>query len=438
MPDNTDEMLFCREIRAAMESELNFTGIAVYQYGMKLAEFNGDMELYDESDRLNSLCAGDVDEALRACEYGGGTYEFKPALDALIEQYGLERVSFVLACEVNYDSIFGRYPDELYKWAREMSNSEHYGSYGIRTRPNVLVGLIAELQARTGELSKQHRYAEELTKAEMIKLIMADIVRRDPEYPTRGLEEIEKNMRRKSIEDVRNDYYFYFPNEKTKMLNNEPGLETETQHKRLYVDMDGTLAVFNIVDDMTPLYQEGYFAGLHPQENAIDAIKIIMRERSDIEVYSLSAYLHDSPHALAEKNGWLDAFLPEIEADNRVFVPCGSDKAAYIESGVKQNDFLLDDFTQNLNAWEQGGGTGLKLLNDINNTRGTWQGNKTRFDNTPREIADKLKVVIDGIGTVKDKNPKRRDNFHLYEQNGYSKKNLGGREMAKQSNKKKN
>ncbi|MEM5780313.1 MAG: hypothetical protein AAGU02_04105, partial [Lawsonibacter sp.] len=35
---------------------------------------------------------------------------------------------------------------------------------------------------------------------------------------------------------------------------------------RLFVDMDGTLAVFHPVAELDALYEPGYFAGLEPQE----------------------------------------------------------------------------------------------------------------------------------------------------------------------------
>jgi 5'(3')-deoxyribonucleotidase len=183
----------------------------------------------------------------------------------------------------------------------------------------------------------------------------------------------------------------------------------DTKRKRLFVDMDGVLAVFNKVDNMSELYKEGYFLKLSQQEKVITAIKIIKQEHPNLEVYTLSAYLHDSPYALTEKNAWLDTYLPEINISNRIFVPYGSDKTAYVEGGVSKNDYLLDDFTNNLVAWELDGGNGIKLLNDINNTRGTWQGNKISFNNAPRILADKLINVLRDALMIKDANPRRRD-----------------------------
>ena len=72
--------------------------------------------------------------------------------------------------------------------------------------------------------------------------------------------------------------------------------------KRLFVDMDGTLAVFTPVDELETLYEQGYFLNLQPHENVVAAIKEIITKHPEIEVSILSAYLSDSKYALAEKN----------------------------------------------------------------------------------------------------------------------------------------
>ena len=147
---DASEREFCRELREAMSMELNLADVAVYPYSEKLAELNGKLELYNQSYRVNQLCASDIDTAIYACEYGDGTHDFKDALAALIDEYGLERVRFVLACEVRWDSVFGHYPDELYAWAREMYINEDHGSYGVRTPPAVLGEFIAYMRDTTG------------------------------------------------------------------------------------------------------------------------------------------------------------------------------------------------------------------------------------------------------------------------------------------------
>ena len=171
--------------------------------------------------------------------------------------------------------------------------------------------------------------------------------------------------------------------------------------QRLFVDMDGTLAEFKQIDELEKLYEEDYFRNLEPHKNVVEAIKNIIREYPEIEVNILSAVLMDSQYALQEKNEWLDQYLPEITQDHRVFVPCGSDKKDGIPGGVRSNDFLLDDYTKNLNDWAQSA-RGIKLLNSINHTRGTWEGDRIRFDRSPERLAASIVAVMQGKERVCD------------------------------------
>lgn len=164
----------------------------------------------------------------------------------------------------------------------------------------------------------------------------------------------------------------------------------EHHKKRLFVDMDGVLAVFKPVDTMETLYEKGYFANLAPQKNVVDVIEYLDALESDIEVFVLSAYLSDSKYALTEKIAWLDKYLPGIDAEHRLFVPCGTDKKMAVPDGLSPDDFLLDDYTKNLLDWDPPG-HGVKLLNGINHTRGTWKGDRIRHD---QNLASKLRNLI--------------------------------------------
>ena len=99
----------------------------------------------------------------------------------------------------------------------------------------------------------------------------------------------------------------------------QPG--TDGKRQRLFVDMDGTLAEFKKTEYLEQLYEQGYFLNLKPQQNVIEAVKKLMAENPDKEIYLMSSVLSDSHYALAEKNAWLDRYLPEIDRLNRIFPP---------------------------------------------------------------------------------------------------------------------
>ena len=150
-------------------------------------------------------------------------------------------------------------------------------------------------------------------------------------------------------------------------------------NKKLYVDMDGTVAVFKQAATLTELFSEGYFKDLRPQESVIEAVKRIYDDNL-AEVFILSSYLSTSLYAIKEKNLWLDKYMPWIDRSHRIFIQCGASKAQYIAdtTGLNENTTLLDDYSYNLHQWEAAGGANgakaIKLLNGINGKNGTWNG----------------------------------------------------------------
>lgn len=167
-----------------------------------------------------------------------------------------------------------------------------------------------------------------------------------------------------------------------------------TDRQRLFVDMDGTLAEFKTVDTLETLYEKDYFINLKPNENVLGAIKQLIAD-NDIDVYILSAYLTDSRYALEEKNAWLDKYLPELPQEKKLFVPCGTDKSVAVPGLIRPDDYLLDDYTKNLSEWEPPA-RGIKLINGINHTNGTWQGDKIQFTHAPEELSSMISDVMKG------------------------------------------
>ena len=58
------EAQFCQELRDGMAAGLKFDNIPVYQHGVRLAEFRGELDLYNKSVDINRRCAEDIDVAM--------------------------------------------------------------------------------------------------------------------------------------------------------------------------------------------------------------------------------------------------------------------------------------------------------------------------------------------------------------------------------------
>lgn len=168
------------------------------------------------------------------------------------------------------------------------------------------------------------------------------------------------------------------------------------QKFRLFVDMDGTLAEFQKVSAMEELYERGYFAQLPPQQSVVDAVRLLIYTNTSVEVFILSSVLFDSRFAMEEKNGWLNKYLPEVDRAHRIFLPCGESKVGYVPGTLRESDCLLDDYTKNLEDWSRAGGRGIKLLNGINHTRGSWNGSRLSYDRSPGPLANALLEIAAG------------------------------------------
>lgn len=174
----------------------------------------------------------------------------------------------------------------------------------------------------------------------------------------------------------------------------------DSTEKRLFVDMDGTLAEFCIVDTVEKLYEKGYFAQLTAHENVVDGLKMFIKENPETEVFILSSVLTDSLYARNEKNAWLDRYLPEIGEENRIFVPCGRQKSYFVPGGVKESDILLDDYSKNLHEWP---GEAIKLMNGINGNKGSWKGKRIDFQMQAAAFTEKLANLCEGMESSMEK-----------------------------------
>lgn len=158
----------------------------------------------------------------------------------------------------------------------------------------------------------------------------------------------------------------------------------------LYVDMDGTIAQWQEVPYFERLLEEGYYRNLPPMEEVLNGIKGLIAD--GVECYTLSAYLPNSEFAKNEKDLWLNEHLPEIDSSHRIWVPYGDVKSTCVGRPLTSNDYLLDDYTKNLNEWRVAGGNGIKLMNGINDHNHSWGFDRVYYDNI--ELGTQIKEIM--------------------------------------------
>jgi hypothetical protein len=136
-----EEREFCRQLREALDMKRNMKDSPYYKQSFEYALSHGEEALYNDSDFANERCAGDIDGAIRACEYGDGSHKPEPAVRALIDHYGAERLSFALALEVRRDR--GSFSAENRAWADSFDIQSGFPGRGVTTHAEVLDEFIA-------------------------------------------------------------------------------------------------------------------------------------------------------------------------------------------------------------------------------------------------------------------------------------------------------
>ena len=147
--------------------------------------------------------------------------------------------------------------------------------------------------------------------------------------------------------------------------------------KKLFLDMDGTIAKFNSKRNALERFavEKGFFATLKPFKY-IDTINELI-ESNQVQVFVISA----SPNAQADNDKmiWLETHLPKLAKENICFCRIGENKAKIIKDKlnitIDNECYLLDDYTKNLVEWNNCNGIGIKRLTSLaDNSRKLWKG----------------------------------------------------------------
>lgn len=159
--------------------------------------------------------------------------------------------------------------------------------------------------------------------------------------------------------------------------------------KTLYVDLDGTCFEFKRHESLDPLLKRGYFTNILPFSQVIQGIKEYRVAHPEVIIKTLSCCL-DAAHIIEDKNTLMDKYMPFIPKEDRIFIPYGESKAQYSTT----QSYILDDYTPNLLEFEEFGGVGIKLINNINWNTKSWKGKIINFEYPSWMIVDILEKII--------------------------------------------
>lgn len=155
-------------------------------------------------------------------------------------------------------------------------------------------------------------------------------------------------------------------------------------------DMDGVLAEWEIGCTYEKTWEPHYFLYRDLEEVVKDVLLLMMAAGFKCQATSAA---YEEGTAREDKDNWLNN--NGLETLPRIFMPCGKNKADYIEVKDGVTYILLDDYNFNLIEWEatkRGDAkfVAVKFLNGINGDSGTWAGRTVHHHSSAEIIAHTL------------------------------------------------
>ena len=131
-------------VPVAEESRMDNSDVPVYYESFGYAAENGEVDLYRISRQLNEECRNAIEEAI--ADNFDGMHLADDATKSVVEQFGMERMGYILAYTLNYNNHDGRYSHSNKEWADTTCKGERGSNirtdWIVRSHPAVLNGFV--------------------------------------------------------------------------------------------------------------------------------------------------------------------------------------------------------------------------------------------------------------------------------------------------------
>lgn len=133
-----------QSVPVAEESRMDNSDVPVYYESFGYAAENGEVDLYRISRQLNEECRNAIEEAI--ADNFDGMHLADDATKSVVEQFGMERMGYILAYTLNYNNHDGRYSHSNKEWADITCKGERGNNirtdWIVRSHPAVLNGFV--------------------------------------------------------------------------------------------------------------------------------------------------------------------------------------------------------------------------------------------------------------------------------------------------------
>ena len=114
--------------------------IPIYKFPVEHAKESGELDAWRESGKINAECGQAIDKAVNDSNYEQYRYDLKGAVKSVIEEYGADRVAWVLAANVNYHNWDGRLSTSNKDWAKGYDTPKP--DFYLNTHLTIVDGLV--------------------------------------------------------------------------------------------------------------------------------------------------------------------------------------------------------------------------------------------------------------------------------------------------------
>ena len=146
-----------------MEDKLN---APVYKQSFRTAQENQELKLYYQSNELNQECASAIDKAISDSNYDTFYYDLKSAAKTVLNEFGADRVAWVLAGVLQRNAFDGRYSSANKNWADDQEIPPEYSCVHLTSHPTVVDGFIdrvrQEVESPTQDISSRPSISSQL------------------------------------------------------------------------------------------------------------------------------------------------------------------------------------------------------------------------------------------------------------------------------------
>lgn len=133
--------------------------IPVYRFPGAYARENGELELYRASNKANAACKEAIEKAISEHYYDSVLH--KEAVEQVAEQFGHERILYVLAITIRQKDWDGRFSADNKQWAKTIPVMENPDAWGMDRNCYLAVNSYSGLVDLFTKLAREDARAHE-------------------------------------------------------------------------------------------------------------------------------------------------------------------------------------------------------------------------------------------------------------------------------------